>query len=161
MKIVRVSWYNPQDLEAMTVFFELGDDAEVDEEAYGGKEVEEAERAGYFAVSAVEEVKIGPNADASFVQQLVVARWMESRQQVERNMAILYYYDAQALLLAQDGGVISTTAPGPLDVDDVTYVLKRLAKHPSYRGQSIIAHARGMEAVVMRDGNIKVENMAT
>lgn len=84
----------------------------------------------------------------------IAAERQTKRNEIERNMAILYYYDAAALAILNDGGLLSTSQPSPLSVEDVAYTLKQLARHPDYRGQRIVCEADDSTLVTLHAGEI-------
>lgn len=87
---------------------------------------------------------------------LEAARRQVERALDERNAAMLYHYDADALTRVSEGGVLTATLPAPLDAKTIIDVLEQLARHPSYRGQLVVAISESCEIVTMRDGNAKV-----
>lgn len=61
----------------------------------------------------------------------------EARANRERNMAILYFWDAMALRTVSPGGLLTPTQPAPLLADEIEPVLVQLAAHPNYIGQTV------------------------
>ena len=71
------------------------------------------------------------------------------------NQAILYLYDAQMLRCVRPGGMLSTSAPSPLTRAQIEPVLRKLAEHRSYAGQTIVCHDENFNPVVLEAGRIK------
>jgi hypothetical protein len=76
------------------------------------------------------------------------------RKDAERNMAMLFHWDAMAMKVTNPRSVISPTLPAPLGEADVRHVLDALAKHPDYRGHAIVAICEDWTIVAMRYGRI-------
>lgn len=72
----------------------------------------------------------------------------------ERNMAILYHYDADCLRVLREGGILAATKPAPLAREDVAWVMRHLARHPDYRGQSVVVPIEDGTTVTMKNGEV-------
>lgn len=70
----------------------------------------------------------------------------------ERNMAILYFFDAATLLRIKPHGMLASTEMAPLTADQVEFTLKQLARHPNYQHQSCVTMTKDLMIVSMKDG---------
>jgi len=96
--------------------------------------------------------------DKTLLTQEALKRYMPRRER-EENQALLFYWDAEMLERTRPTGIISGTQPAPLNVEEITTVLRQLAKHPSYKGQTVIAISEDYKMVRMKAGKVEVEEM--
>ena len=150
MKILRATMYSP-DLEPYTVVLQ---------ETYLLVPIEEAIESsvmpGCFTVTDVFEVADSMNLLEATLES---TRRLETRAERERNMAMLYYWDAAQFAHLNPGGVLTSTRPAPLSVKEVEITLKQLAQHPEYRNQTILCITEVGELVLMRDGKCEVKEL--
>lgn len=146
MRAVRVSMYGP-DLEPVTAVM-LEDQINVtideliaDQRIFPG---------GYVVCDEFE-------TEGDVMRATIEAATRQTeRIDIERNAAMLYYYDAGSLAMLAEGGVLTATLPAPLDAATIIDCLEQLAHHPLYRGQLIVAISADYEIVTMRDGTAKI-----
>lgn len=62
---------------------------------------------------------------------------IRTRDEAERAMALLYYFEVNELRKVTPGGTLTMDRPTPLDVDDLKTVLAAVALHPIYRDQTV------------------------
>lgn len=72
----------------------------------------------------------------------------------ERNMAILYHYDAGCLAIVKEDGILAASRPAPLAREDVAWVMRHIARHPDYKGQSVIVPIEDGTTVKMKNGEV-------
>jgi hypothetical protein len=82
-------------------------------------------------------------------------RRMERRALTEQNMAVLYFYNTQALRPVQENGHLINPKPAPLNVTDIEMALKQVAKHPNYQHQRVVTTSHDGVVVEMQNGDIK------
>lgn len=153
MRAVRVSMYGPDIVQPITaVMFEDQISVTIEELV-----AEQATLPGGYVVCDVFET-----SDGGSVEERVMLGTLESlrrhaeRVELERNAALLYHYDAEALSRVSEGGVLTATIPAPLDAETIIDVLEQLAHHPNYRGQLVMAISEDERLVTMRDGTAKI-----
>lgn len=71
---------------------------------------------------------------------------------VEKNMAIMYFYNAEALRVATEA--VFPTAPAPLSVEQIKTVFEQLATHPNYNGQHVHAFTEEGHQVNLKNGHV-------
>jgi hypothetical protein len=79
-----------------------------------------------------------------------------ARSEDEKNAAMLYHYDAEALTRVSEGGSLTATLPAPLDAETIISVFEQLAHHPAYRHQLVVGISRDIDIITMRDGTAKI-----
>lgn len=77
------------------------------------------------------------------------------RADIERNMAIMYYFSARQFRLMSRTGVWCPTDPTPLPTDDLKKVLVAIAVHSMYDRQSVIVTSCTGEIVTLASGTVK------
>jgi hypothetical protein len=87
---------------------------------------------------------------------LVATERQAQRHERERNMAMLYYFDAAQFSLVSDGGTLTATQPAPLSVDEICSTLKQLVKHPHYRDHLIVAISEDLQIITIRGDELRV-----
>lgn len=108
----------------------------------------------FDAVFFVYEVFDMQNADMP-AATIEAKRRLDKRALEEQNMAVLYYYNAQALVPVNDDGHLINPRPAPLRADDIDMTLKQLAKHPNYKpGQTIHCTSHDGIDVTMKAGEV-------
>jgi hypothetical protein len=96
--------------------------------------------------------------DATIEQATEMA--MERYQEMiddEQNQALGYHWYGGALGRVTVGGVLSSTKPAPLSVSQLEYMLGQLAKHPNYKGQTVVTIAEDSKVVKMKNGRVLAE----
>lgn len=84
-------------------------------------------------------------------------RRLAKREVEERNMAVLYFYNIQALKIVQAGGVLINPKPAPLNANDIEMALSQVASHPNYRGQKVVTNSyEGVVVELTSDGIRKI-----
>ena len=148
MKVLRMTLYTP-DLEPIAMVVRAPDLTMPLEEAAETLSISP----GAFTIVDIFEVAdgigIGPATEEAAIRQA-------ERQDVESNMAILYYYDAKCLAVTMKGGVIASTQASPLSADEVVTTLKQLSHHPDYNGQMVSCHTNDGQLVRMENGTTEV-----
>jgi hypothetical protein len=76
------------------------------------------------------------------------------KAEVERNMAILYYFDVKQLAKIKDEGMLTSTVVAPFDMERAAFALKQLARNPRYKHQTRILPCED-GIVTMRDGSVE------
>lgn len=152
MKMLRTTWFDPRGYEPLTAVMAIRED--LDPETIKAEEFAKTDELGFFAVVVIEDVD-GPEVPEELLTQIVATRWLENRALTEGHMAMLYYYDAASLRMVKSDGVVMATKPAPLNKEDISFVLTRLAKHPDYEGQTIVCITEDSEIVSMRNGEIR------
>jgi hypothetical protein len=89
---------------------------------------------------------------------LEAKRRLGERLDRECNQAIGFFYYAQALTRCAANGVVSATAPAPLDADELAEIAAALAKHPAYRRQTVVQIAEDGRVVRLTAGKVAVED---
>lgn len=85
------------------------------------------------------------------------ALWQASQQlqplmERERNLAILYHWNASFLLRLKHSGVLAQTKPSPLTVEEMEPILFQLCRHPEYNHQTFVTIAENGEVLKVKDG---------
>jgi hypothetical protein len=70
----------------------------------------------------------------------------------ERNMAVMFFYNAAALRVATAG--VFPTAPAPLTVEQIRTVFEQLATHPAYDGQHVHAFTERGHRIDLKNGHV-------
>jgi len=86
-------------------------------------------------------------------------RRLGERLDRECNQALAFYWYARAFLRCADGGMVSATAPAPLDVNELAEVAAALARHPAYRRQTLVQIAEDGRVVRLVEGKVSVEEV--
>lgn len=146
MKALRVTHWAP-DLDPVTII------AREDALKVSIEAMAETQRiAGVFTIIDFFEVEDDGDAEGAAA---IGAKRAAERFKVERNMAMLFYFDAETLARVNPGGVLTATLPAPLSKDDIVATLLQLAAHPNYhRSQSVLAISEDHEIVMLRGGEI-------
>jgi hypothetical protein len=84
-------------------------------------------------------------------------RRLDERLDRECNQALAFYWYARALTRCADNGLVSATAPAPLDANELAEVAAALAKHPAYRRQTLVQIAEDGRVVRLTEGKVAVE----
>jgi len=90
--------------------------------------------------------------DGTEILQATLEAERRIRKDAEKHMATLFHWDAMACEATVRGSIISPTIPAPLGEEDVGCTLEALAKHPGYKGQSVVVICEDWTILVMRDG---------
>lgn len=149
MKVLRSTMYPPAIDEPVTmVVSERSLKVPVEQAAA------EMEMPGMFVVSEIFEV--AGTADELRIS-IEGARRERDAATDERNMAISYYWNAAQLARVVEGGILGNPRPAPLAAKQIEVVLRQLAKHPSYRKQTIACVSRDHMLVRLEsDGAISI-----
>lgn len=155
-KILRSSMYrHGWDKQPVTVVVRARDLRTSPEKA---AEEMEAVSPGAFVVSDIFEVDDEVYNDPVKATFAGMRRLDDSaRLDTEMNMALCYYWNANALDRLNSGGVLTSTRPAPLTEDQLSIVLRQLSRHPNYKQQRIMQYARNGRRVTFHDGKIEVE----
>jgi hypothetical protein len=93
-----------------------------------------------------------PDAELEEAIPVAMAR-AQAREEIEGNMATLYFWNAVMLRRVRQGGVLLNPAPAPIPSNDIATVCRRLAEHPAYNRQTIsTTSAIDGVTVVVNDG---------
>lgn len=90
----------------------------------------------------------------------IVAATMEAVQRAEgayddeRNMAIAYLYYVQTIRILAENGLLAGTLPAPLSREQMAWVLRSLAKHENYKGQSVQVPLEDGTTIEMKEGEV-------
>jgi len=76
------------------------------------------------------------------------------------DQSCLYHYDVGLLPMISESGVLSTSKPSPLSRDEIVPVLEKIARHSSYRKQTVICHDENFDPVILQDGKVEDDNEA-
>lgn len=68
-------------------------------------------------------------------------------EEMEKNAAMLFYWNAGHLPHVAPGGTLSGSEPAPLSATTIRSVFAQLIHHPNYRDQTLIAYAEDGEEV--------------
>jgi hypothetical protein len=98
-----------------------------------------------------------PNGTSIESATFEAKRRLDERTQAEGNMAVGYYWYAEAMARCTAIGVVSGTKRAPLGVGDLAYVAEALARHPEYKHQTLIQIARDGRIVRLVDGKVAIE----
>lgn len=71
---------------------------------------------------------------------------------VEKNMAVMYFWNAEALRVATES--VFATQPAPLTVEQIKTVFEQLATHPNYNGQHVHAFTEEGHQVNLKNGHV-------
>lgn len=107
---------------------------------------------GAFIITDIFDIPDDSDIEAATL--IAILRQREISGLDEANMAVLYYYDADAFDRLKPGGVLTTSRPSPLSREQIEYVLLRLRDHPNYKGYTISCHDREFNLITLRDGKI-------
>ncbi len=72
----------------------------------------------------------------------------------ERNMAVAFFWNANAIRRINNGGTLAATKPAPLSRDQLITVMRQLCKLSYYEGQTIIQIDQDGVVVTMKDGRV-------
>jgi hypothetical protein len=83
---------------------------------------------------------------------------MRRRKKRERNMAILFFWDAMMLRKSVNpGGALMNKDPAPLNTDEIVTVFKQLANHPDYNDHTVIARPEKDDCVIeLKSGEVMI-----
>ena len=109
---------------------------------------------GVLVICDVFDVDDGLTIEAS-------AREALRRRDLEReaNMATLYHWNAQAMMLTNAGGMVINPEPAPLRADDIEYTLGQLAEHPDRKRHTVISTSGPDNVKVTLTGLDQIERM--
>lgn len=146
MKFVRITAWSSPDSHTLTVAAVHSLTQTVDEI------LESAARdiPGLFYTFDIFELDAPADVDPAVV--LHAGQRFQQRATEERDMAIMYFWDAAKLKQASPRGLLAATQPAPLSADQVEQVLVQLARHPNYRHQIIASPTKDGFRVSMQDG---------
>jgi hypothetical protein len=82
-------------------------------------------------------------------------RGFEQNHQDERNMAIMFFWDAAQLRQVSPDGLLAAPDPTPLSADQVEIVLLQLARHRNYQHQTVAAPSRDGFYLEMKNGIVR------
>jgi hypothetical protein len=108
--------------------------------------------AGFFVTYEVFEEESGTDGFVAAVAHAAASA--VEHQKREHDMAIGYFWYANALRLVADNGVLASTRPAPVSREDMAWVLRNLAKCEHYKGQYAVLLRCGSTTIEMRDGEV-------
>lgn len=82
--------------------------------------------------------------------------FIQEQNEVSRNMALLFFWDAMAMQKLKPGGVCSATKPAPLSAGQIKDVFRQLRKHPVYDAHQVISISEDGEMVHMTPESIDI-----
>lgn len=145
MRVVRVSCYGPMEGPLTMVMRES--DLQVTIEEF----VERTFTPGAFVAHEVFEVDPAPSILEATVE---AGKRMTARYNTERDMALLYHWDGEALAKVLPEGVVAATKAAPLTNEEVECVLLQLAKHPLYKNQKVVVISKTNDVISMQSGKV-------
>lgn len=80
----------------------------------------------------------------------------EAQREQERNQVILYLWTLGHLRHLNPGGIIQTTEPTPLSVDQIVHALRNVAVAPQYQGQHVRLFVADMTRIDLASGKVTV-----
>lgn len=87
-------------------------------------------------------------------------KFLQKQNEVSRNMALLFFWDARALRTLRAGGVCTATERSPLTVAQITEVFEQLREHPDYDNHTVMSISADGQVVKMTATSIEVvENL--
>jgi hypothetical protein len=81
-------------------------------------------------------------------------RRAEEVHEDERNMAIAYFWYANALRMTHPDGRVISNKPAPLTRERMAWVFRSLAYHENYKGQGIHVPLQDGTFIEMREGEV-------
>jgi hypothetical protein len=81
-------------------------------------------------------------------------RRAEEAREDERNMAIAYFWYANALRVTRPEGCVISNKPAPLTREQMAWVFRSLAYHENYKGQDIYVPLQDGTAIEMKKGEV-------
>lgn len=112
-----------------------------------------AKSQGSFVVFDIFDVPEGtPEVEVS----LLGVKRQSNASEEETNMAILYFWDAQALRLTKESGLVASTQDAPLTSDQIQFVFDQLKEHRAYRKQTVRTTDNTGKVVVLKEGKVSV-----
>lgn len=148
MKALRASLYTPDCEPAGTmVMLEDGiemplEDAVIDQESIPG----------IFVVCDVFDTELD---DVEAVTLQALGR-QEDNLVREQHMALSYYWNGKQLTMLHSRGTLCNPAVAPLTAEEIEAVLRQLAHHPFYEGQTVVCFSEDDKVVTMNRGKLKV-----
>lgn len=82
------------------------------------------------------------------------AQRAEAAYDDERNMAIAYFWYANACKMTHPHGQVISDKPAPLTREQMAWVFRSLAHHPDYKGQRIFVPLQDGTAITMQSGEV-------
>jgi hypothetical protein len=118
--------------------------------------VELADEQGTFCVTETFDVPDRTTIEAASFRAI---EQMQPREQAERYMACLYQYEAQAFAHTRPHTVLMGTIMAPMSVEDCASTMRRLARHPDYKGQRVLMPTQDGHVVTLDDGEVSFEKV--
>lgn len=146
MRVLRTSGYHNPSMPAMTIVVRDCDITDTLESVRV-----QSMTPGLFVVHEIFSME---EADIGVATKRAAELMTEEVVQRERDMAMLYHYDASMLLQVKAGGVLMATRPAPMSSGDIGYVFEQLVNHPNYNAQLVMAISDDGLAVQLRDGEV-------
>lgn len=107
---------------------------------------------GFFVTYEVFE---GERSAAGFAEATMHgAQRATEEDQRERNMAVGYYWYADALAITEPNGVVASTRPVPFPREDMAWVMRSLSRHENYKGQTVTVPLQDGTMITMRKGEV-------
>jgi hypothetical protein len=108
--------------------------------------------AGFFVTY---EIFDGEDGKGGFMAATIhAAQRAAGEEQRERNMAVAYFWYADALRATHPDGVVVSTRPAPLSREDMAWVLRSLSKHQNYQAQTVTVPLEDETTITMRKGEV-------
>lgn len=154
MRALRISLYAAINAPPVTSVV-LESDLNCSVEAACESALEYGRNNGVFVAFEIFEVL--NDADVTLVTMQTLNRHRSSTFDDERNQAVLYLWNAQALRQLNPGGVLSATRPAPLNAAQIESVFRQLQHHVYYKDQKMISIASNGDLVIFKNGEVTVE----
>jgi hypothetical protein len=112
--------------------------------------------AGFFVTYEIFECEAGDGGylDGFAAATMQAVKRASEEEQRERNMAVAYFWYADALRLVEPNGVVASTQPAPLSREDMAWVMRSLTKHEHYQAQTVIVPLKDGTTITMRKGEV-------
>jgi hypothetical protein len=108
--------------------------------------------AGFFVTYEIFE---GDKGEAGFFAAMKhAAERAAQEERRERDMAIGYFWYADALRITTPDGVVASTRPVPFPREDMAWVMRSLSRHENYKGQTITVPLQDGTTITMRKGEV-------
>jgi hypothetical protein len=81
------------------------------------------------------------------------------REEAERYMACLYQFEAVAFAHQPPTTTMMGTIPAPISVEDCASTMRRLARHPDYKGHRVLMPTIDGYVVTLNDGEVDYQKV--
>jgi hypothetical protein len=114
-------------------------------------------RSGCLVVTDIFDLPDALYADPVRVSMEGTGRLTRERLQVERNMAMSYFWNAEKLNITAAGGFLVNPGAAPILIADLQAVMLQLTKRENYQKQTLIFRALDETVITLRDGVFKLQ----